>query len=434
MKAINYFDAQTNVPTELRTREMELLPTSVKERAHWSAGVTNAEVLQLMDDVRRKELTGEYSRQESMKALRMGLKAMGYKPEPGTEGTIKDLLSSRRQGVYLETNLAMAAGWKNWSKQQAALKFYPAVRLVRLVEKKDYRDWVSRWNEARAATREEGAEMALKTWGMRPGEKGPMCLLNHPLLLELSRFKLPYDPLDYGTGIRMQVVSWKEAEDAGIIEDGVEDMLMPQVRSINDALQMKPDVRDDKLRTQLDKHLKGFGQWQGETLIFTDPNGLRPLAPKDVPATVSAPLPAGFESLQLDAVKTYVSATGKILRTPWTNVARDFSRLLHRVEPTEFPEALTGIIPLSPVESASWTQMIRSRQLTLPVPLQLSTGTVAPAGVRVVVIEAQDVKDLGYMWHTYRLDMKFLMAGERFEFVEELADGTIVLRHLATAG
>lgn len=432
MNSADYFNSQVNVPTELRTREMELLPSSIRERTHWSAAVHEAEILQLMDDVRRKEAEGQLSRMESRKELRMGLRKLGYEPEPGTEGTIKDLMSVRRQNVYLDTNIAQARGWATWNQQQAALEDFPAVQLIRLQERKLRRDWVKRWNDARAETYEDGAQEATYGWTENVGEPGPMCLANHPLLLKLSRFDLPYDPLDFNTGIRRVAVGREDAQASGILSGDVEELLEPQVRSFNEALQETPDVRESTIKQQMMDKLAGFAEWKGDVLHFTDPNGLRPVAAKDVGTLLNTPLPTGFEHLQRAALNAYLGNPESVLRMPWSNTSRDFARLLQRVESQKLAKPLEGVIPVPADQVQEFERLVQAQPMRLNVPLQLSSAPVGRAGVNVRILAATNVKDLGHATTTYRPDLKFLPAGARLEFVGREADGTILLRELGT--
>lgn len=437
LTAANYFDNQIHLPTELRTREMELLPASERERLFWSAGVHDVEMLEALDVIRRQNLEGKLSTQEARRAIREAGKRLGYKPAPGTEGTIKDLMSLQRQNVFLDTNNALANGWKDWTKQQGALKEFPAQRLMRGKDRKARRDWILRWNDARAATQEAGASLATGLWHADVAEKGgPIALLNHPIWIALSRFKLPYAPPDYLSGIIYVPASWSEAMDAGLMEPDTLEMLEPQVRGYNQDLQMTPAVREQRSRDAISAHLQGFAEWRGATLIFTDPNGLRPIKATEVRDMLTKQLPAQFPHLQREALSQYLTQPESILRTPWSDKAADFARLLHRVEGEKLKEALTGVLSLGPREGQELVNALQGANMRPGVPLQLSSGPLTAinhGGVQVRVIGASNIKDLG---HTnslgYQQHLKFIEAGTQLQYVGKDADGTLILQEQGT--
>ena len=71
------------------------------------------------------------------------LRATGYQPEPGTEGTIQDLNSDARQRLILDTNVAMVRERAYRDSMLGSLA-YPAQRLVRIRYSRQPRDWDAR--------------------------------------------------------------------------------------------------------------------------------------------------------------------------------------------------------------------------------------------------------------------------------------------------
>lgn len=73
---------------------------------------------------------GNLSEADALREVRAMLRATGYRPEPGTEGTIQDLNSDARQRLILDTNVAMVQG-KAYRDSMMGSIAYPAQRLVR---------------------------------------------------------------------------------------------------------------------------------------------------------------------------------------------------------------------------------------------------------------------------------------------------------------
>ena len=75
-------------------------------------------------------MDGNLSEADALREVRAMLRATGYRPEPGTEGTIQDLNSDARQRLILDTNVAMVQG-KAYRDSMMGSIAYPAQRLVR---------------------------------------------------------------------------------------------------------------------------------------------------------------------------------------------------------------------------------------------------------------------------------------------------------------
>lgn len=286
------FRSRTSVPSELRTREWDAVNVWIRERAFFMAGVSWAETLEVFRESGEAVARGELSRAEARQRIARHLDASGYEPLPGQEGTIKDLRTLRRQNIALETNVAQVNGYARWTRQQQALRGYPAVRFVRLRKVEAPRkDWPERFATAVRQTTSAGAnipEMA--------------ALVNHPCWTRLSRFGTPYAPFDFGSGMGLEAVSRDEADALGLLpgEDAAPEhaaMLAPQNRGLNETLEATPAVRSDRVRKALSDALQGLAEWQGERLLFTDPNGTRPYQAAALAALWQRPLPDAFADL-----------------------------------------------------------------------------------------------------------------------------------------
>ena len=144
-----YFDAKTPLPTDMVTRELALLPLWVREQSYFMATVMREDTLSYFRKAAEEILSGRMNYAEATRIIREGLKASGYKPEPGQEGTIKDLTTLRRQMINLRTNVRLATGWSEEVQRRKAAKAFPASRLVRGGVSEEPRLWSERlWPQA----------------------------------------------------------------------------------------------------------------------------------------------------------------------------------------------------------------------------------------------------------------------------------------------
>ena len=135
--ASQFFAAKTAVPSEMTTAQWDRVSLEMRERAFFMAAVSQAEVLQVYQNVTGQYVRGEVSEQEARRALREQLAATGYLPRPGEEGGIKDLRTGKRMDVVLRTNASMAANKAAYDKQLLAIKVFPAKRMVRMTPKRN---------------------------------------------------------------------------------------------------------------------------------------------------------------------------------------------------------------------------------------------------------------------------------------------------------
>lgn len=214
------------LPTELRTRLLQEIPAELRERAFFSAGVTNAQFLEEANSKIDKLLAGNADRATMRLELKQLLDRLGYKPFEGEEGTLTDLSSDDRLNVILDTNLQMAQGYGNWKQGQdaAILDQWPAQELIRVIDSKVKRHWPSRWAGA---------------GGQFFGER-MIALKNDPIWTSISRFGLPYPPFDFNSGMDVADVDRDEAIDIGLI--GRDEQIEPQSRGFNDGLEATLDV------------------------------------------------------------------------------------------------------------------------------------------------------------------------------------------------
>lgn len=391
MTAAEFIRSKAILPSEMRTRQWARVPLWIKEQSFFMAGVTDAVMLSAFQEAAGDIASGRKSEQEALRTIREALKATGYKAEDGQEGTIKDLSTVRRQLVSLRAQAGLAAGWAREQEQLDAAIAYPAKELYRQRGAKVPRRWREKiWPET--AKKRNAAHPDLRP--LR--EDLMMAPLGDPVWPMLSDFGAPYDPLKYSTGMRQRPVGYSVAEAAGIM-GGNPDRVLPRklkpaetpwlkqpeadattapvpapapqpgpqkpgniipnvipapippppaaavprrpvVTSPGETLEVKPGI-PEALKEGLEDSLKGLGKWEGDTLVFTDPNGTRPYAPAELAGIITALNVDGTTNYQLAALQEWVAlganenALAEMRRKhAGEDVLDDFNRLIWRMQ------------------------------------------------------------------------------------------------------
>jgi hypothetical protein len=228
-EAIQSREVRQLLPTDFRTALLQQIPAELRERAFFSAGVTNAQFLEEASKKIDALVAGKTDRATMRLELKQLLDSLGYRSPEGEEGTLTDLSSDDRLNLILDTNLEMAQGYGHWKQGQdpAVLDAWPAQELVRFIETKEQRDWESRWGDA-------GGQF----WGGRM-----IALKNDPIWVAISRFGLPYPPFDFNSGMDVADIDRDEAEEIGLIDRATQ--ITPQDRGFNEGLEASLGVGDD---------------------------------------------------------------------------------------------------------------------------------------------------------------------------------------------
>lgn len=193
--AIKKLVRSVKLPTNLSSDEIAKIRSGLRERALFSARVANTEFLDTVQRMNNAVLTGQISPETARRTLKSWLKADGYKPEPGEEGTITDLSSDQRLKLIIRTNVGMAKGYAQHVKAQSELDTRPFQQLYRRYQRKVPRDWVTRWRMA---------------GGSAPGGV-MMAPVNSPIWTAISRFGLPYPPFDFNSGMWVRPLTARQA-------------------------------------------------------------------------------------------------------------------------------------------------------------------------------------------------------------------------------
>ena len=294
----DYFRRKTPLPTELRTREFARLPLWIKEQSFFMAGVMRAEALNTFRQAAQGVIDGTVSEQEALRIIREGLKASGYKPEPGQEGTIKDLNSVHRQMINLRTNVALSSGWMQEAQQRNAAQAFPAKELIRGAAVEDPRNWAAIWPDAVAKS------------GSKANPGTMAALLDDPIWLFLSDFGSAYDPLKWGSAMVQTPVGFRKAREMGLIKQGQPAPKPQPIPSLNSTLQVQSKIADPEAKKTVEDDMMGLAQWDGSAIVFTDPNGSRPWPVSRLTGLLRTDNVDGTENYQKRALREWVALGG----------------------------------------------------------------------------------------------------------------------------
>lgn len=242
------------LPTDFRTKLLAEIPAELRERAVFSAGVTNVEFLQEISDAVDELLGGTTDRATKRAELKKLLQRLEYRPVEGEELSLTDLSSDRRLNLILDTNLQLAQGHGQFAQGQdeGVLFNWPAEEIfdTNPGQTDNRRNWAARWSEL-------GGEFYD---GRMIAKKGD------PILTAISFFGLPYGPLALNSYWERRDVDRDEAIALGVIQE--DEDVAPQSRDFNTDLQASPEVRDAALKDALVESLGGIGQFIGGVLRY----------------------------------------------------------------------------------------------------------------------------------------------------------------------
>ncbi len=240
---------KTVLPTSLRSRMLAQLPLEVRKRSMFSAGVVSADTLQTVDDAILEVLKGDQTEEQARTLLQR-------LPDLLSD---KELKSTPRLRLVLETNVDLARGYGTYAQTQDAdvLEEFPAWELYRAEDRKEPRDWPARWEEA-------GGEFYPGTSDYPEGRM--IALKNDPIWEEISAFDLPYAPFDYNSGMDQRDIDREEAEELGLIDVG--DSVTPAKLDFNRGVQASPAARGGLLDALVDYYVnEGIGRLVGEGIV-----------------------------------------------------------------------------------------------------------------------------------------------------------------------
>jgi hypothetical protein len=379
-QAFRSFSRRENLPAALTSDQWADIPREIRERAFFMSRVTDAEILQRFRDGADDVISGRKGTEAVEKELWFYLREVGYKPAEGKAGGLEDLSSAVRIRTVLDTNLAMARGHAQWVKKQTLIDVYPFQRLVRISQRDEKRNWPAIWAQAME-------ELGDATEAIMTGEPDPLagdpldtvvCLapLNDPIWIAISVFEQPYPPYDWGSGVGVTAADRAEGERHGFKLKPEDLRLEPVVRSMNEGLEATPQVTDPVLKEALQERLGRFGEWNGEKMVFTDPDGTRPMTAEKLASVWAKPAPEGYDILtQRDALKEWDGGV-----TPDAPEARiTLRKLFDRIDTPEPPAEVWRAFTIDPAEAVGMIRGLARKTLTVPPNVAGWDWTLKPA-------------------------------------------------------
>lgn len=245
--ALNASHVKVLLPTTLSSAEIEQLDTQIRELGRFSAKVRSARHLSVLDDGINTLVAGQGDMATQRLALKQFLKSTGYLAPEEKRGGLEDFASDARTNLQLRMGVQMAQGYGHWRQgQDPDLLFaFPARELLRVEDREKPRDWIERWKAARNATTTDGATDPDAAGGRM------VAIVGHPIWIELSRFRQPYEPFDFGSGMGTEDVGRRDAMDLGIID--LHTQIFPQDRPFARDVTADLDIRSAKLRALLEE-------------------------------------------------------------------------------------------------------------------------------------------------------------------------------------
>jgi hypothetical protein len=224
--AVRDLSRRTPLGALLASAEWEMVAARIKRAAFFSSQVEDERLLAEMQERIRMYLAGERRRladggqgafQDKAKFLdemREILKQRGYVPPEGKAGGLKDLSSAKRLRLIWDMNIAQANGYAAWKADQneTSLKFWPAIEFVRIDPRVERRDWPVKW----AAAGGKFYGKAGRDYPEAPGRM--MALRNDEIWTRLNRFRVPWRPFDWGSGMGTRKVKLAEALQVGVVD------------------------------------------------------------------------------------------------------------------------------------------------------------------------------------------------------------------------
>lgn len=193
------------IGSSLNSREWNLVQAGLRDRAFISSQVESIRILHAARRMVADRAGGQLSASEIRRDLRKVISSTGYRPPEGKEGTLQDLYSKRRLDTIIKTNVEQARGYVRHldGMKPGAFAAFPGQELIRVRERKEKRDWATRWKNA-GGQFYNGRMIALR---------------DDPIWERISVFGNPFPPFDWGSGMGVRAVSRRDSIALGVITD-----------------------------------------------------------------------------------------------------------------------------------------------------------------------------------------------------------------------
>ena len=193
------------IGSSLNSREWNLVQAGLRDRAFISSQVESMRILHAARRMVADRAGGQLSASEIRRDLRKVISSTGYRPPEGKEGTLQNLYSKRRLDTIIKTNVEQARGYVRHldGMKPGAFAAFPGQELIRVRERKEKRDWATRWKHA-AGRFYNGRMIALR---------------DDPIWERISVFGNPFPPFDWGSGMGVRAVSRRDSIALGVVTD-----------------------------------------------------------------------------------------------------------------------------------------------------------------------------------------------------------------------
>lgn len=211
--AVKRISEKSTLGSRLKSSEWARVPLAIRETAFFSARVENARLLSEMQMGVRNALAGikteggaGWDAGRFISEMRKLADRLGLGDPDSRE--ITNIQGPPRLRLIYETQADQARGFAKFKMDNdpAVLNEWPAQRLVRMLPRRQPRDWPTRWREAKA-----------KVGGVGVARSGFVALKTSPIWAALSAFGTPWPPYDFNSGMRVEDVSRREAVSLGLI-------------------------------------------------------------------------------------------------------------------------------------------------------------------------------------------------------------------------
>jgi hypothetical protein len=235
------------LPTTLSSEELHALGSAILERSVFSAGVDESQYLDTIYGSVADMLAGK----TDFATARLQLKSMADELDIPHDDARIDLI--------LNTNQQVARGVGRGILQQdpAIINLWPALELVRVAQKREPRDWKTRFMLAAQESGDGIAARVATDTGRLAARKdsGIWQALGNGAGGYRDTLGSRFDPLAFNTGMRQREISRPEAIELDIIAPDAK-IKPAAVPDLNAGLQMSFDIRDQVIR---DLVLEKFG-------------------------------------------------------------------------------------------------------------------------------------------------------------------------------
>lgn len=316
--AVRQMAGRVVTPSGMTSREWELVPAEVRLRSMFSSRVEYERTLAEMKvrleagiaNVKRDGATMDKGRfVEEMRAI---IREDGYKrPDGAKQKSVRNLRSRARLELIWNMNVAQARGYARWlaDMDPHMLAASPCYELVRFKQRREIRDWPLEWAD-------HGGKFYGAPGKDYPGAKGRMIAKKtDPIWRWISRFKTPWPPFDWGSGMGLVNVLRDESEALGVIgsEDPPQDPeTLPYNATAEASLVGIPQERRQAIIDTL----------AGDVAITGDKLVIRPLAMPEgkfrlpaVPRELAAPQAKAVDALDAMPPAAKAKVIGAIAET-----------------------------------------------------------------------------------------------------------------------